>query len=144
MTINWEMDPITRSLLDTDFYQAADAPVHLEELSLGRAPHSPLINRTTSVQLGEIVSVGPTARTTRSHTCLGFRKSELVWLAGNTFLRPAAGFSTRHFSIGSSTEFELSEFELPSTMDSFSFNSKASVPGTLRCGRSTLSLKSAS
>ncbi len=47
-----------------------------------------LINRTSSVRLGEIVGVAQLREQLEATRQLRFRKSELVWLAGNTLLRP--------------------------------------------------------
>ncbi len=81
---NWEMDPITRSLLDTDFYKLLMLQFIWKNFPRTRATFT-LINRTTSVQLGDIVSVEQLREQLEATRRLRFRKSELVWLAGNTF-----------------------------------------------------------
>ena len=81
---NWEMDPITRSLLDTDFYKLLMLQFIWKNFPRTRATFT-LINRTASVRLGEIVSLSQLRDQLDATRRLRFRKSELVWLAGNTF-----------------------------------------------------------
>jgi nicotinate phosphoribosyltransferase len=81
---NWEMDPITRSLLDTDFYKLLMLQFIWKHFPSTRATFS-LINRSTSVRLGEIIKIDELREQLDATRALRFRKSELVWLAGNTF-----------------------------------------------------------
>ena len=81
---NWEMDPITRSLLDTDFYKLLMLQFIWKNFPRTRATFT-LINRTTSVRLGDMVNVAQLQEQLEATRRLRFRKSELVWLAGNTF-----------------------------------------------------------
>jgi nicotinate phosphoribosyltransferase len=81
---NWEMDPITRSLLDTDFYKLLMLQFIWKNFPRTRATFT-LFNRTPSVRLGEIVSAEQLREQLQETLRLRFRKSELVWLAGNTF-----------------------------------------------------------
>ena len=53
---NWELDPIVRSLLDTDFYKLLMLQFIWKHFPRTRATFS-LQNRTTSVRLGEIVEL---------------------------------------------------------------------------------------
>ena len=53
---NWELDPITRSLLDTDFYKLLMLQFIWKHFPTTRATFS-LINRTTAVPLGQIIGV---------------------------------------------------------------------------------------
>src|SRR2546423_8273038 len=81
---NYRLDPIIRSLLDTDFYKFlmhqftwmlyADVPVAFE-----------LINRTKNVRLADTVSEAALRAQLDYVKGLRFRENELVWLAGNKF-----------------------------------------------------------
>ncbi len=104
------MDPITRSLLDTDFYKLLMLQFIWKNFPRTRATFT-LINRTTSVQLGEIVSVDQLREQLEATRRLRFRKSELVWLAGNTFYGRRGIFEPA-FLDWLEHEFELSDFEL--------------------------------
>jgi nicotinate phosphoribosyltransferase len=81
---NWKLDPIVRSLLDTDFYKLL-----MLQFIWKNFPATPVTseirNRTTQVKLGERVSADALREQMEHVRGLRFLKSELVWLAGNTF-----------------------------------------------------------
>ena len=81
---NWELDPITRSLLDTDFYKLLMLQFIWKHFPTTRATFT-LINRSSAVPLGHIVNVDELREQLESTRKLRFHKSELIWLAGNTF-----------------------------------------------------------
>jgi len=80
----WKLDPIIRSLLDTDFYK-------LLMLQLIRHLHPDVtatfsvINRSKSVRLAEIVDEGELRDQLDHARTVRFTRKELIWLAGNTF-----------------------------------------------------------
>lgn len=81
---NWDLDPEVRSLLDLDVYKLLMA-----QLIWKRHRDVPvtfgLINRTKKVRLAEVIPI-EVLRAHLNHTrSLRARKSELIWLAGNTF-----------------------------------------------------------
>jgi len=51
---NWELDPITRSLLDTDFYKLLMLQFIWKNFKTTRTSFTTM-NRTSTVRLGEIV-----------------------------------------------------------------------------------------
>src|ERR1700735_1576736 len=104
------MDPITRSLLDTDFYKLLMLQFIWKHFPKTHATFS-LINRSSSVRLGEIVNVEQLREQLEATRRLRFRKSELVWLAGNTFYGRRGIFEPA-FLDWLEHEFELSDFEL--------------------------------
>ncbi len=55
---NWELDPITRSLLDTDFYKLLMLQFIWKRFPKTNASFS-LINRSLQVRLGELVEIAP-------------------------------------------------------------------------------------
>jgi nicotinate phosphoribosyltransferase len=81
---NWEMDPITRSLLDTDFYKLLMLQFIWKHFQNTHASFS-LVNRTSSLRLGETVPVERLREQLEATRRLRFRRSELIWLAGNSF-----------------------------------------------------------
>ncbi len=107
---NWEMDPITRSLLDTDFYKLLMLQFIWKHFPRTRATFT-LINRTSSVRLGEIVSIPQLREQLEVTRRLRFRKSELVWLAGNTFYGRRGIFEPA-FLDWLERDFRLSDYEL--------------------------------
>src|SRR5580700_12066936 len=104
------MDPITRSLLDTDFYKLLMLQFIWKHFPRTRATYT-LINRTTSVRLGEVVGVPQLREQLEATRKLRFRKSELVWLAGNSFFGRRGIFEPA-FLDWLEHDFRLSDFEL--------------------------------
>jgi len=107
---NWEMDPITRSLLDTDFYKLLMLQFIWKHFAQTRATFT-LINRSHGVRLGEVVALGRLREQLEATRALRFRKSELVWLAGNTFYGKRGIFEPA-FLDWLEHEFRLSDYEL--------------------------------
>ncbi|MBS3651154.1 nicotinate phosphoribosyltransferase [Pseudaminobacter sp. 19-2017] len=80
----WKLDPIIRSLLDTDFYKLL-----MLQMIWGMYPNVDatfsLINRTTKVRLAEEIDEGALREQLDHARTLRFTKKEMIWLAGNTF-----------------------------------------------------------
>ena len=81
---NWELDPITRSLLDTDFYKLLMLQFIWKHFPTTHATFT-CINRTSSVRLADHVSLPQLREQLEAARQLRFRRSEIIWLAGNTF-----------------------------------------------------------
>jgi nicotinate phosphoribosyltransferase len=107
---NWELDPITRSLLDTDFYKLLMLQFIWKNFPRTRATFT-LLNRTTSVRLGDIVGLHELREQLEATRQLRFHKSELIWLAGNTFYGRRGIFEPA-FLEWLERDFRLSEFDL--------------------------------
>jgi nicotinate phosphoribosyltransferase len=107
---NWELDPITRSLLDTDFYKLLMLQFIWKHFPTTRATFS-LQNRTTSVRLGEIIELHELRAQLENTRKLRFHKSELIWLAGNTFYGRRGMFEPA-FLEWLDKDFRLSGFDL--------------------------------
>ena len=80
----WKLDPIVRSLLDTDFYKLL-----MLQMIWGMYPKVDatfsLINRTTSVRLADELDEGELREQLDHARTLRFSKKEMIWLGGNTF-----------------------------------------------------------
>jgi nicotinate phosphoribosyltransferase len=81
---NWKIDPIVRSLIDTDFYKLLmcqsifrNRPDTTVEFSL--------INRTASVRLAELIDEGELREQLDHVRSLRLSRGESTWLRGNTF-----------------------------------------------------------
>ena len=81
---NWELDPVTRSLLDTDFYKLLMLQFIWKHFPKTHASFS-VSNRSSHVRLADQIAVEDLIHQLEHVRKLRFRKSELVWLAGNTF-----------------------------------------------------------
>ncbi len=107
---NWELDPITRSLLDTDFYKLLMLQFIWKHFPRTRARFT-LSNRTSAVALGHLVNLDELREQLESTRKLRFHKSELIWLAGNTFYGKRGMFEPA-FLEWLDRDFHLSDFEL--------------------------------
>src|SRR5215207_3696750 len=81
---NWDLDPVVRSLLDTDWYKLAMLQFIWRHFS-GTRVRFTLINRTKSVRVAEFVDEAELHCQIDHVRTLRFAKSEMIWLAGNTF-----------------------------------------------------------
>ena len=107
---NWEMDPITRSLLDTDFYKLLMLQFIWKNFPKTHASFT-LLNRSATVRLGETIGLHPLLEHLEATRKLRFHKSELIWLAGNTFYGRRGMFEPA-FLEWLERDFRLSEFDL--------------------------------
>jgi len=107
---NWKLDPIVRSLLDTDFYKLLMLQFIWKSFPLVHVT-SEVVNRTVSVRLAERVEAAALVEQMEHVRGLRFRKSEMVWLAGNTFYGTRSIFEPR-FLEWLETDFRLSDYEV--------------------------------
>ncbi len=80
----WKLDPIVRSLLDTDFYKLLMLQMIWGLYPKVNATFS-LINRTKSVKLAEEIDLEELRAQLEHCRTLRFTKKEMIWLAGNSF-----------------------------------------------------------
>ena len=80
----FRIDPIVRTLLDTDFYKLLMLQM-IWKLHGRRRVTFQLINRTSSVRLAEIVDERQLTDQLDHARTLRMAKNELIWLAGNSF-----------------------------------------------------------
>ncbi|HUA96924.1 MAG TPA: nicotinate phosphoribosyltransferase [Terracidiphilus sp.] len=107
---NWELDPITRSLLDTDFYKLLMLQFIWKNFPQTRVTFT-FLNRTPSARLGEVVGIHRLREQLDAIRSLRFHKSELIWLAGNTFYGRRGIFEPA-FLEWLERDFRLSDYEL--------------------------------
>jgi nicotinate phosphoribosyltransferase len=107
---NWELDPITRSLLDTDFYKLLMLQFIWKRFPATHVSFS-LINRSKQVRLAEVIDEDELRAQLDQTRKLRFHKSELIWLAGNTFYGRRGIFEPA-FLEWLEKDFRLSDYEL--------------------------------
>ena len=107
---NWEIDPITRSLLDTDFYKLLMLQFIWKCFPRTKASFS-LINRSLEIRLADHVDIGQLREQLDQTRTRRFHKSELIWLAGNTFYGHQGIFEPA-FLEWLERDFRLSDYEL--------------------------------
>jgi nicotinate phosphoribosyltransferase len=107
---NWELDPVTRSLLDTDFYKLLMLQFIWKHYPKTQVSFS-LFNRSSSVRLADMFTAEELTAQMEHARRLRFRRSELVWLAGNTFYGRRGIFDPA-FLEWLERDFRLSDYEL--------------------------------
>ena len=107
---NWKLDPIVRSLLDTDFYKLLMLQFIWKNFP-ATAVTSEVHNRTIKVRLAERISAAALADQMEHVRGLRFLRSEIIWLAGNTFYGTRQIFEPA-FLEWLETDFVLSSYEI--------------------------------
>ena len=106
----WKLDPIVRSLLDTDFYKLLMLQMIWGLYPRVNATFS-LINRKHSVRLAEEIDIGELRAQLDHARTLRFTKKEMIWLAGNSFYGSRQIFAPEFLRW-------LEDFALPDTSSS--------------------------
>lgn len=105
----WKLDPIIRSLLDTDFYKLL-----MLQMIWGLYPDVnvtfSLINRTRSVHVAEEIEERELRDQLDHARTLRFAKKEMIWLAGNTFYGSRQIFDPKFLAW--LADFTLPEYDL--------------------------------
>jgi nicotinate phosphoribosyltransferase len=105
----WKLDPIIRSLLDTDFYKLL-----MLQMIWGLYPDVQatfrLINRTERVRIADEVDEMELREQLDHARTLRFAKKEMIWLAGNTFYGKDQIFEPKFLDWLSN--FSLPDYEL--------------------------------
>ena len=107
---NWKLDPIVRSLLDTDFYKLLMLQFIWKNFPAVHVT-SEVVNRTTRVRLAYDIDPGNLISQMEHVRELKFRRSELIWLAGNTFYGTRQIFEPE-FLAWLESGFKLSEYSI--------------------------------
>jgi nicotinate phosphoribosyltransferase len=107
---NWELDPVIRSLLDTDFYKLLMLQFIWKHYPTTRVTFS-VVNRTGAVRIADMFSREELVHQMEHVRRLRFRRSELVWLAGNTFYGRRGIFEPA-FLEWLEQDFRLSDYEI--------------------------------
>ncbi|AYF02231.1 MULTISPECIES: nicotinate phosphoribosyltransferase [Paracoccus] len=80
----WKIDPIVRSLIDTDFYKLLMCQSVFRNRPDTHVTFS-LINRTTRIRLAELIDEGELREQLDHVRGLSLTRGESTWLRGNTF-----------------------------------------------------------
>lgn len=81
---SYHIDPIVRSLLDTDFYKLLMLQLIWKKHYHTRVSFA-VTNRTKAIRLAEVIDINDLRAQLDHVRTLGFKESELVWLRGQTF-----------------------------------------------------------
>ncbi len=107
---NWKLDPIVRSLLDTDFYKLLMLQFIWKNFR-DTVVTSEVHNRTLRIRLAERIGAQALMDQMEHVRGLRYRRSELVWLAGNTFYGVRSIFQP-DFLEWLQRDFRLSDYEI--------------------------------
>jgi nicotinate phosphoribosyltransferase len=80
----WKIDPIVRSLIDTDFYKLLMCQSVFRNKPDTQVTFS-LINRSTQIPLADLIDEGELREQLDHIRSLGLSRGESTWLRGNTF-----------------------------------------------------------
>ena len=105
----WRLDPVVRSLLDTDFYKLLMLQM-IRRLHPDVTATFSLINRSTHVRLAEVIDEAELREQLDHARSLRFGKKELIWLAGNSFYGKQRMFSPEFLDW--LVHFQLPDYEL--------------------------------
>lgn len=105
----WKLDPIIRSLIDTDFYKLLMLQMIWKLYPDVNATFS-LINRTKTVKLADEIDETELREQLDHARTLRLSKKERIWLAGNTFYGRSQIFDPEFLSWLDS--YQLPEYEL--------------------------------
>ncbi|WP_128254976.1 nicotinate phosphoribosyltransferase [Falsirhodobacter deserti] len=89
----WKIDPIVRSLIDTDFYKLLMCQSILRNRPQTVVKFS-LINRSTSIRLADLIDEGELRQQLDHVRSLRLTRGESTWLRGNTFYGKRQMFSS--------------------------------------------------
>ncbi|MBC9035101.1 nicotinate phosphoribosyltransferase [Sphingomonas sp. JC676] len=106
---SWRLDPIIRSLLDTDFYKLLMLQM-IRHLYPDVTATFALINRTKTVRIADCIDEAELRAQLDHARTLRFTRKELIWLSGNSFYGREQMFSPDF--IAWLAGFRLPEYEL--------------------------------
>jgi nicotinate phosphoribosyltransferase len=115
----FKLDPIVRSLLDTDFYKLLMLQMIWGVYSKVDATFT-LINRTTRVRLAEEIDEEELREQLDHARTIRFSKKEMIWLGGNTFYGKRQIFEPDFLEWLSN--FQLPEYELTKQNGQYELN----------------------
>ena len=125
---NFELDPIIRSVLDTDFYKLLMLQLIWKEFANTHVTFS-LVHRAGDTPMAGVVDPDELCAQLDHVRKLRFSKSELIWLAGNTFYGKRGIFEP-DFLDWLEHGFELSDYDIVAHGEQFSLDFHGLWPQT--------------
>ncbi len=112
----WKIDPIVRSVIDTDFYKLLMAQTIFRRLPQTRVTFA-IINRSTNVPLARLIDIGELREQLDHIRTLRLTRGESTWLRGNTFYGKRQMFSSDFMSW--LEEFRFPDYQLERRGDQY-------------------------
>src|ERR1700684_1460911 len=122
---NWDLDPIIRSLLDTDFYKLLMLQFIWKHFPSTKVTFS-LNDRSRDLRYADLIGMDELRAQLEQVRKLRFHKSEIIWLAGNTFYGKRGIFEP-DFLDWLEHRFQLPEYELSIQDGEFSLSFHGSL-----------------
>jgi len=123
----FRIDPVIRTLLDTDFYKLLMLQMIWKHKPDVRVTFS-LINRTPAIRIADLIDEAQLRAQLDHARSLRFARNELIWLAGNMFYGKARIFEPGFIDFLS--RFELPPFELSQRDGQFDLRFEGAWTGT--------------
>ena len=111
ITIIGILIPVVRSLLDTDFYKLLMLQFIWKHFPTTQVSFV-MSNRSSSLRLADVIAREEVLQQLEHVRSLRFLKSELIWLAGNTFFGRRGIFTEPDFIEWLAHGFRLSSYRL--------------------------------
>ena len=121
----WRIDPVVRSLLDTDFYKLLMLQTVFRRHADVRVKFS-LINRTASVPLAKLIDEGELRSQLDHIRGLSLSRGESTWLRGNTFYGKRWMFGPDFMAW--LEDFQMPEYRLERRGDQYELTFEGSWP----------------
>ncbi len=121
----WRIDPIVRSLLDTDFYKLMMLQTVFQRHADVRVEFS-LINRSSTVPLARLIDEGDLRAQLDHIRTLRLSRGEGTWLRGNTFYGKRSMFSPDFMSWFEN--FRMPDYRLERRGDQYELTFEGSWP----------------
>ena len=121
----WKIDPIVRSLIDTDFYKLLMCQSVFRNKRDTRVTFS-LINRSTHIPLAELIDEGELREQLDHIRSLSLSRGESTWLRGNTFYGKRQMFRSDFMEWFE--QLRLPEYHLERNDDQFELTFEGSWP----------------
>lgn len=123
----FRIDPVIRTLLDTDFYKLLMLQMIWKHKPDVRVTFS-LINRSPAIRIADLIDEAQLRAQLDHARSLRFARNELIWLAGNMFYGKARIFEPGFIDFLS--RFELPPFELSQRDGQFDLRFEGAWTGT--------------
>jgi nicotinate phosphoribosyltransferase len=119
---SWKLDPIIRTLMDTDFYKFLMQQMIVETHPATNVTFV-LKNRSADVRLADVIPEEDLRAQLDHARTLRFQKNELIWLTGNTFYGEDKMFKPAYIEFLKT--FQLPEYELTKKDGQYEFRTTA-------------------
>ena len=124
----WDLDPIVRSMLDTDFYKLLMAQTVQKRHADVDVTFS-LINRTKSIPLADLVDEDELRAQLDQVRSLKLSRGEITWLRGNTFYGKQRMFTPEF--IDWFEQFRFPEYQLSRNGDQYELTFEGPWPDVM-------------